>query len=128
MRAYGMAFDEAEARKKGGDLPDNYVPELLTPFLESAAMEVTRAIQFFYTSTPYTRVDQLLSLIHISEPTRRTPISYAVFCLRFSSRCGNRLMRIISRTSAAPGRRRPGRPGRRRATAPRAPTRPAACP
>src|SRR5664279_6290896 len=23
----------------------------------------------------------LLSLIHISEPTRRTPISYAVFCL-----------------------------------------------
>src|SRR5680860_1707383 len=25
---------------------------------------------------------QLLSLIHISEPTRRTPISYAVFCLK----------------------------------------------
>ena len=23
-----------------------------------------------------------LSLIHISEPTRRTPISYAVFCLK----------------------------------------------
>jgi type IV pilus assembly protein PilM len=59
VRAYGMAFDEAEARKKSGDLPDNYAPELLTPFLESAAMEVTRAIQFFYTSTPYTRVDQL---------------------------------------------------------------------
>ena len=26
--------------------------------------------------------DILLSLIHISEPTRRTPISYAVFCLK----------------------------------------------
>ena len=26
--------------------------------------------------------DELLSLIHISEPTRRTPISYAVFCLK----------------------------------------------
>src|SRR5664279_1462352 len=25
---------------------------------------------------------QFLSLIHISEPTRRTPISYAVFCLK----------------------------------------------
>src|SRR5665647_993193 len=25
---------------------------------------------------------QMLSLIHISEPTRRTPISYAVFCLK----------------------------------------------
>src|SRR5665647_3920579 len=25
---------------------------------------------------------KVLSLIHISEPTRRTPISYAVFCLK----------------------------------------------
>src|SRR5665647_1643754 len=25
---------------------------------------------------------EVLSLIHISEPTRRTPISYAVFCLK----------------------------------------------
>src|SRR5665647_3523229 len=28
------------------------------------------------------RVQMFLSLIHISEPTRRTPISYAVFCLK----------------------------------------------
>ena len=28
------------------------------------------------------RIFQNLSLIHISEPTRRTPISYAVFCLK----------------------------------------------
>src|SRR5680860_614469 len=27
-------------------------------------------------------VERTLSLIHISEPTRRTPISYAVFCLK----------------------------------------------
>src|SRR5665647_3873338 len=27
-------------------------------------------------------VSPILSLIHISEPTRRTPISYAVFCLK----------------------------------------------
>lgn len=59
VRSYGLSFDEAEARKKSGDLPDNYGAELLTPFLESAALEITRAIQFFYTSTPYTRVDQL---------------------------------------------------------------------
>lgn len=59
VRAYGMAFDEAENRKKAGDLPDTYVLELLTPFMESAVMEVTRAIQFFYTSTPYTRIDRL---------------------------------------------------------------------
>ena len=30
----------------------------------------------------YGRSDIDLSLIHISEPTRRTPISYAVFCLK----------------------------------------------
>jgi len=59
VRSYGLAFDEAEARKRSGDLPDSYQGDLLTPFLESAALEVTRAIQFFYTSTPYTRVDQL---------------------------------------------------------------------
>src|SRR5680860_1789457 len=27
-------------------------------------------------------ITEQLSLIHISEPTRRTPISYAVFCLK----------------------------------------------
>src|SRR5680860_1707739 len=27
-------------------------------------------------------IPEFLSLIHISEPTRRTPISYAVFCLK----------------------------------------------
>ena len=59
VRAYGMSFEDAETRKKSGELPANYQADILTPFLESAALEVTRAIQFFFTSTPYTRVDQL---------------------------------------------------------------------
>jgi len=59
VRAYGLAFEEAEARKKSGDLPDAWRTDLLPPFLENAALEVTRAIQFFYTSTPYTRIDQI---------------------------------------------------------------------
>jgi type IV pilus assembly protein PilM len=59
VRAYGLSFEEAESRKKSGDLPENYAADLLAPFLENAALEVTRAIQFFYTSTPYTRIDQL---------------------------------------------------------------------
>ena len=58
-RAYGMPFEEAETRKKSGDLPDNYHSDILLPFMESAALEVTRAIQFFFTSTPYTRIDQI---------------------------------------------------------------------
>jgi type IV pilus assembly protein PilM len=59
VRAYGLSFEEAENRKKANDLPENYQADLLAPFLESAALEVTRAIQFFYTSTPYTRIDRL---------------------------------------------------------------------
>ncbi len=59
VRAYGLAFEDAEARKKSGDLPANYTTDILAPFLESAALEVTRAIQFFFTSTPYTKIDQI---------------------------------------------------------------------
>ena len=59
VRAYGLPFEEAENKKRAGDLEAGYENDLLNPFLESAAMEVTRAIQFFFTSTPYTKVDQL---------------------------------------------------------------------
>lgn len=59
VRAYGLSYEEAETKKKSGDLPEGYERELLAPFLESAALEVTRAIQFFFTSTPYTRIDQI---------------------------------------------------------------------
>ena len=59
VRNYGLSQEEAELKKKNGELPDSYEMELLEPFLENAALEVTRAIQFFFTSTPYTRVDQI---------------------------------------------------------------------
>jgi type IV pilus assembly protein PilM len=59
VRTFGFSFEEAETRKKAGDLPENYRTDLLGPYLENAALEVTRAIQFFYTSTPYTRIDQI---------------------------------------------------------------------
>src|SRR5680860_1659278 len=35
-----------------------------------------------------------LSLIHISEPTRRTPISYAVFCLKKKNNQQKQLHRV----------------------------------
>lgn len=59
VRNYGLSFEEAETKKKQNDLPESYEMELLEPFLESAALEVTRAIQFFFTSTPFTRIDQI---------------------------------------------------------------------
>lgn len=59
VRSYGLSFEEAEAKKKAGDLPDGYEQELLAPFLDNAVLEITRAIQFFFTSTPYTHIDQI---------------------------------------------------------------------
>ena len=59
VRTYGLSFEDAETRKKNDDLPEGYVQDLLNPFIENAALEVTRAIQFFFTSTPHTRIDQI---------------------------------------------------------------------
>ena len=59
VRLYGLMPEEAETKKRSGDLPDNYTTEVLKPFIEQAAGEVSRALQFFYTSTPYTRVDHI---------------------------------------------------------------------
>ena len=43
-------------------------------------MKITNAM--YMISSTKLRKAKKLSLIHISEPTRRTPISYAVFCLK----------------------------------------------
>lgn len=60
MRTYGMSFEEAETAKRNGSLPENYEAELLRPFLESMALEVSRALQFFFTSTPHNQVDRIV--------------------------------------------------------------------
>lgn len=59
-RHYGMSLEEAEAAKRAGSLPEGYEAELLAPFMESLALEVSRALQFFFTSTQYNRVDHLV--------------------------------------------------------------------
>ena len=41
---------------------------------------------------------QILSLIHISEPTRRTPISYAVFCLKKKKKTIKKKYKIRNKT------------------------------
>ncbi len=60
MRQYGMSQEEAEAAKRSGGLPENYESEVLRPFMENVALEIQRAMQFFFTSTPYNTVDHIL--------------------------------------------------------------------
>ncbi|MFT3801336.1 MAG: pilus assembly protein PilM [Burkholderiaceae bacterium] len=59
VRLYGLMPDEAEAKKLSGDLPDNYQTDVLEPFVEQGAVDISRGLQFFFTSTPYTRVDRI---------------------------------------------------------------------
>lgn len=59
-RTYGIPADEAEQKKRSGDLPANFETDVLKPFVDSAVTEITRALQFFFTSTPYTRIDQIM--------------------------------------------------------------------
>lgn len=59
-RLYGMSFDEAEVAKRSNNLPDNYETELLRPHIESMALEVSRALQFFFTSTQFNQVNAIV--------------------------------------------------------------------
>ena len=59
-RQYGMSVDEAEAAKRADSLPDTYRRDLMRPFLDNLALEISRALQFFFTSTQYNRVDHLV--------------------------------------------------------------------
>ena len=60
QRRYGLSYEEAGLAKKQGGLPDNYGPEVLEPFKESIAQQISRAQQFFYSSSSITNIDHLI--------------------------------------------------------------------
>jgi type IV pilus assembly protein PilM len=57
VRQYGFSLEEAESKKRNGELPDDYQSSVLNPFVESMVHEIGRALQFFFTSTPHNKVD-----------------------------------------------------------------------
>lgn len=60
VRQYGFSQEEAESKKRTGELPEDYEGGVLKPFVDSMAQEVARALQFFFTSTPHNRVDYIM--------------------------------------------------------------------
>ena len=60
MRRYGLSYEEAGMAKRQGGLPDNYIPDVLEPFKEAMAQQVSRALQFFYSSSQYNSVDHIV--------------------------------------------------------------------
>ena len=60
VRQYGFSLEEAEGKKRSGELPEDYEAVVLKPFVESMVQELGRALQFFFTSTPHNKVDHVL--------------------------------------------------------------------
>lgn len=59
-RQYGFSFEEAEAKKLAGDLPEDYDSAILVPFVDSLSQEIGRALQYFFTSTPHHKVHYVM--------------------------------------------------------------------
>ncbi|MFL6580423.1 MAG: pilus assembly protein PilM [Burkholderiales bacterium] len=59
MRHYSLSVEEAEAAKRNGGLPDTYDSEVLAPFMDTLALEIARALQFFFTSTQFNQVHHI---------------------------------------------------------------------
>jgi len=60
QRRYGLSYEEAGLAKKHGGLPDNYEPEVLSPFKQAMAQQIGRSLQFFLSSSSHRTVDSLI--------------------------------------------------------------------
>lgn len=60
QRRYGLSYEEAGMAKRQGGLPDNYVPEVLDPFKDAMAQQVSRSLQFFFSSSQHNAVSHIV--------------------------------------------------------------------
>jgi type IV pilus assembly protein PilM len=60
QRRYGLSQEEAGLAKKQGGLPDDYESEVLEPFKDAVVQQVTRSLQFFFSSSQYNDVDHIV--------------------------------------------------------------------
>ncbi|MGB1271097.1 MAG: pilus assembly protein PilM [Endozoicomonas sp.] len=60
QRRYGLSPEEAETAKCKGELPDDYEQEVLQPFRETVVQQISRSLQFFYSSSQYNDIDAIV--------------------------------------------------------------------
>ncbi|MEJ2181322.1 MAG: pilus assembly protein PilM [Gammaproteobacteria bacterium] len=60
QRRYGLSYEEAGMAKRQGGLPDNYIPEVLEPFKDAMAQQVSRSLQFFFSSSHHNSVNHIV--------------------------------------------------------------------
>lgn len=60
QRRYGLSYEEAGMAKRQGGLPENYLTDVLEPFKEAMTQQASRSLQFFYSSSPHSKVDHIV--------------------------------------------------------------------
>ncbi|MES2205735.1 MAG: pilus assembly protein PilM [Pseudomonadota bacterium] len=60
QRAFSLSMEEAEVYKKQGGLPESYEADVLIPYMDTLASEVSRALQFFFASSSYNTIDHVI--------------------------------------------------------------------
>lgn len=57
---YGLTYEDAVAAKRDSSLPEGYHEEVLLPFLENAVQQISRSLQFYFSSSQYNNVDHIV--------------------------------------------------------------------
>ena len=57
---YGLTFEEAMINKRSLSLPDDYYTDVLMPFLDAIVQQITRSLQFYFSSSQNSQVDYIL--------------------------------------------------------------------
>ena len=60
QRRYSLSVEQAELARKRGELPDDYEAGVLQPFRETVVRQVSRSLQFFYSSSDWDDVDHII--------------------------------------------------------------------
>jgi len=60
QRRYGLTFEEATLAKKQGGLPEDYISEVLEPFKDAVVQQVSRSLQFFFSSSETPEIDHII--------------------------------------------------------------------
>lgn len=60
QRRYGLSAEEAGRAGQRGGLPEDYRTEILEPFKEVLIQQISRSLQFFFSSSRFNHVDRLI--------------------------------------------------------------------
>lgn len=60
QRRYGLTFEEAVLAQRQGGLPEDYTQEVLEPFKDAVVQQVSRSLQFFFSSSECPKIDHIV--------------------------------------------------------------------